>query len=181
MNTYNVLLIGIALAMDACGVALSVGIHCQVSNGKRLRFMGAFAFFQFLFAFLGASLGKFINQSLVALPSVLGGIAILIVGILMFREGLEDQEECILVKPWMEVILGISVSIDALVVGITALFSRGEYILQDGILIGLVTFILVAIAFLLSKALAHNSWVTKYADYMGGVILMVFGLKMLFL
>lgn len=181
MNTWNVLLIGAALAMDACGVALSIGINCQVGPAKKIRFILSFAFFQFFLAYLGAALGLIINQRIVALPAVIGGIAVLVVGALMIREGAEDKDECILVRPWMEIILGISVSIDAMVVGITALYSRGEYIFGDGLLIGLVTLVLVTAAFFLSKALQNTPLVTKYADYIGGVILVVFGLKMLFL
>lgn len=181
MNTWNVLLVGAALAMDASGVALSIGINCQVSGSKKIRFILAFAFFQFLFAFIGAAMGLFIHQNITVLPTLLGGIAVMAVGALMIREGAEDKAECILVKPWMEVILGISVSIDALVVGITALYSRGDYIFTDGLLIGLVTLVLVALAFLLSRFLQDTPIVTRYADYIGGVILVVFGLKMIFL
>lgn len=181
MNTWNVLLVGAALAMDASGVALSIGINCQVPGSRKIRFILAFAFFQFLFAFVGARLGLFINQSIAALPTMVGGIAIIIVGALMIREGAEDESECILIKPWMEVILGVSVSIDALVVGITALYSRGDMIFTDGLLIGLVTFILVGLAFVLCRYLQDMPIVTRYADYIGGVILLLFGLKMLLL
>ena len=52
----------------------------------------------------------------------------------------------------MALILGVSVSIDALVVGITALFSRGDYIFSDGLLIGDYP-VLVTIAFILSRHL----------------------------
>ena len=167
--------------MDACGVALSIGINCRVSGSKKVRFILAFAFFQFLFAFLGSAMGLFINRNIAALPTLLGGIAVMIVGLLMIREGAGDNEGCILVKPWMEVILGVSVSIDALVVGITALYSRGDLIFTDGLLIGLVTLILVTLAFLLSRFLQDTPIVTRYADYIGGVILLAFGLKMAFL
>lgn len=181
MNIYNIILIGVALAMDACGVALSVGINCEVSAQRRIRFALSFAFFQFFFAFLGATAGRFINDSIVALPSILGGVAILIVGLLMIKEGREQNEECILVKPYMEIILGISVSIDAMVVGLTALFNRGDYILRDSLIIGGVTWLLVSLAFFLCSYLTKNKWISAYANYMGGVILLVFGLKMLFL
>lgn len=181
MNIWNVALIGGALAMDACGVALSIGINCQVGTSKKIRFILAFAFFQFFLAFAGAVLGRFINQNVFALPTLIGGIAIIIVGILMLKEGAEDKDDCILIKPWMEVVLGISVSIDAMVVGITALFSRGDYIFTDGLLIGLITLVLVTLAFLFSRLLRKTPVVTKYADYLGGVVLVLFGLKMVFL
>ena len=52
MNITNVAIIGGALAMDACGVALSIGINCQVTTSKKIRFILAFAFFQFFLAFV---------------------------------------------------------------------------------------------------------------------------------
>ena len=52
---------------------------------------------------------------------MVGGIAIAIVGILMIKEGVEDTEEdeTLLLKKGMVLILGVSVSIDAFVVGFT--------------------------------------------------------------
>jgi putative Mn2+ efflux pump MntP len=78
-------------------------------------------------------------------------------------------------------ILGVSVSIDALVVGITALFSRGDYIFSDGLLIGGITLVLVTIAFILSRHLQKMTFIAKYSDYLGGIILILFALKMMFL
>lgn len=181
MDIWNVALIGVALAMDACGMAISIGINCQVEFINKVKFALSFAFFQFLFAFGGAFLGRFINSNIVALPSLIGAIAILAVGIMMIREGMEDKAECILIKPGMALILGVSVSIDALVVGITALFSRGDYIFSDGLLIGGITLVLVTIAFILSRHLQKMTFIAKYSDYLGGIILILFALKMMFL
>lgn len=181
MDIWNVALIGLALSMDACGVALSIGLNCQVSNMMKFRFALSFAFFQFLFSFGGAVLGRFINSNIVALPSLIGAIAIMIVGILMIKEGMEEKDECILIRPGMVTVLGISVSIDALVVGITALFSRGSHIFTDGLLIGVITLILSGLAFLLTKAVSRISFISRYSDYLGGIILILFSLKMMFL
>ena len=181
MNITNVAIIGGALAMDACGVALSIGINCQVTTSKKIRFILAFAFFQFFLAFVGAVADRYINSNIFALPSVIGGIAIVLVGLMMLKEGAEDQSDCILIRPFMEIILGISVSIDALVVGFTGLYSRGNAIFTDGLLIGFITLILVTLAFLCSRILRKTPMVTKYADYLGGFVLVLFGLKMVFL
>lgn len=181
MNIWNVALIGVALAMDACGVAMSIGLNCQVKLVNKVKFALSFAFFQFLFAFGGAFLGKFINSNIVALPTLLGAVAILIVGILMIKEGMGEKDECILIKPGMALIIGVSVSIDALVVGITALFSRGDFIFTDGILIGVITLALVSLAFILTKYLQKMTFISKYSDYLGGIILILFSLKMMFL
>ena len=46
-----------------------------------------------------------------------------LVGVVMIREGFENKGKCPLLKPKMYFILGVSVSIDAMVVGFTALNS----------------------------------------------------------
>lgn len=184
MNFYNILLIALALAMDAFAVALSIGINCEVKRNNKFCFLISFAFFQFLFAFIGAFFGKFFNEKILSVPSIVGGIIIILVGAMMIKEGLEgdeEEEECLLIRPKMYVILGVSVSIDALVVGFTALYSRGSYILQDTLVVGLITFIMVFLAFIVSRYLQKLNFVVKYADYLGGVILILFGLKMIFL
>ena len=83
----------------------------------------------------------------------------------------------------MYFILGISVSIDALVVGFTALNGSldAARLLQDTGIIGLVTLILSLMAFYLGRYAKRITIVAKYADYIGGAILILFGMKMMFL
>jgi putative Mn2+ efflux pump MntP len=81
----------------------------------------------------------------------------------------------------MYLILGVSVSIDAMVVGFTVLNNITKVmLLKDTLFIGAVTLAMVTIAFLISKYLKKIEVVGKYADYIGGIILIIFGLKMMF-
>jgi len=81
----------------------------------------------------------------------------------------------------MYLILGVSVSIDAMVVGFTVLNNITNVILlKDTLFIGGVTLVMVAIAFIISKYLKKIELIGRYADYIGGVILIIFGLKMMF-
>lgn len=182
MTLYTILIIALALSLDAFGVALSIGLNCEVKTINKACFCLSFGFFQFLFAFLGAFAGVIFNTYIASIPSLIGGIVIAIVGALMIKEGMEEKEECILLKPQMYAVLGISVSIDALVVGFTALNTLStSLMLPYTILIGVITFILCIMAFILSKFLHKIQFICKYADYIGGVILILFGLKMIFL
>jgi putative Mn2+ efflux pump MntP len=83
----------------------------------------------------------------------------------------------------MYLILGISVSIDAAVVGFTVLnnINRGFILFEATVFIGLITLIMCIIAFLIAKYLRKIHIISKYADYVGGIILIVFGLKMILL
>jgi len=176
-------IIALALAMDAFGVALSIGINSAVRRKNKIYFAISFGFFQFALSLAGAVGGYFFNNYIATIPNIIGGGIVAIVGVLMVKEGMEQKEECILLKFRMYFILGISVSIDALVVGFTALNGNldAARLLQDTGIIGLVTLILSLMAFYLGRYAKRITIVAKYADYIGGVILILFGMKMMFL
>lgn len=182
MDFRSLIVIAIALAMDASAVALSIGINCGVKKSNKLLFALSFGFFQFLFSFLGAVAGLLFQTYVATIPNIVGGIIIAFVGVLMIKEGMEQKDECFLIKPKMYLILGISVSIDALVVGFTAFHEIKSFlaIFSNALVIGLVTLILSIAAFLLSRYARKISIISKYADYIGGIILFIFGLKMIF-
>jgi putative Mn2+ efflux pump MntP len=183
VNHYTLLLIALALSLDAFGVALSIGLNPGVKLKNKLIFCISFGFFQFLFSFVGSFAGIYFTNNIKAVPQLMGGIIILIVGVLMVKEGMEEKEECLLFTPKMYIILGASVSIDALVVGFTmfgAMESDRLTLLYTAI-IGVVTFVISISAFIISKYLKKISVVARYADYIGGIILIIFGLKMIFI
>lgn len=183
MSVITVILIGLALAMDASAISLSVGINPAVSKKGKIMFTLSFAFFQFLLSFLGAYLGLLFETYVASIPNIIGGMIIAFVGIMMIKEGMqEDNKESVLDNLKMYIILGISVSIDALVLGFTALsYTNAIYILLiNSFIIGLITLILCSIAFYISKYVRRLEFISKYADYIGGIILILFGLKMIF-
>ena len=181
MNFLDVVLIGLALAMDAFGVSLGIGINKGVIRKQKLLYSISFAFFQFIFTFLGGYLGYFFNTYIVNIPEILGGIVIGIVGLFMIIEGTKEKEESVLTKKSMIFILGISVSIDALVIGFTAFNSIKKIsLLLNSSIIGIITFIMCIIAFFICRYIKGISYISKYADFFGGGALIFFALKMLF-
>lgn len=183
MDIYSLFLIAIALALDAFGVALSIGINKNVKFNNKIWFCVSFGFFQFLFSGIGAYLGFLFNTYIVTLPKIMGGLIIAIVGFLMLKDGMEGKKENILLNRKMYFILGISVSIDAGVVGFTVLnvINDNIILLGETLFIGLVSLTMSIIAFILSKYLRKIKIVSKYADYVGGIILILFGIKMMLL
>lgn len=182
MDFYALLIIALALSMDAFGVALSIGLNSAVEIKMKIFLAGSFGFFQFFFALIGALAGLAFTAYVAALPSIAGGVLIAIVGVMMFKEGMGKKEEKNIFKPVMILILGISVSIDALVIGFTVL--NGIYavgiIFSSALFIGIVSLLMSAAAFWLAKHLINIELVGRYADYIGGVILILFGMKMIF-
>ncbi|MBU5592905.1 manganese efflux pump MntP family protein [Clostridium sp. MSJ-4] len=182
MTFLSIFIIALALSLDAFGVALSIGLNCRIKIINKIYFLLSFAFFQFLFAFIGAYSGTIFNKYVTCIPSIVGGAIVAMVGVMMIKNGMEGKEGYLLLNPKMYVILGISVSIDALIVGFTALSAIGNIIIlmESSLFIGLVTLILTFIAFIISKFLHRIEFICKYADYIGGIILVILGLKMMF-
>ena len=177
------IIIGGALAMDAFAVSLSIGLTKGVKFYNKLIFCISFAFFQFFFALLGGMGGLLFSKYVTSIPSIIGGIILVIVGLTMIKEGFnkKDDSKIIFTQPRMYFILGISVSIDAMVVGFTALNSIGNYfyLFDITILVGVITFIFCVGANFLARYLKRVDFVRRYADYLGGIILILFGLKMI--
>lgn len=184
MELREVLIIGIAMAMDALGVTISLGLNCKTQRNTKIKCILSFAIFQFLFILVGGISGIFFDTYIVSIPNIVGGIIIAIIGTVMILEGLksDDNNNSILEKKYMHIILGISVSIDALVVGFTAFHHIGSYILLlvDSILVGLITLLICTLGFYLCKYIKKIGFVCKYADFLGGTILILFGFKMIF-
>lgn len=182
MNFYSLFLIAIALSLDAFGVALCIGLNNNITIKGKTSFVSSFGFFQFLFSIIGAYAGSLFNRYIVSVPNIIGGALIAIVGGMMLKEGFQHKDECTLIRPGMSIILGMSVSIDAMVIGFTTLNRVGSniLILKDTLFIGIVTLIISSMAFLLAKYLKRIEIVSKYADYIGGIILVLFGIKMMF-
>lgn len=180
---FSIFTIAIGLSLDAFGTAVCIGLNSQVKRNNKFLFALSFGFFQFLFSLIGGYAGFWFNTKIAAVPETIGGIVIAIVGAMMIKEGYENKGECPLIKPSMYLILGMSVSIDAMVVGFTALHDVTSFfsMLEYTVFIGVITLVMSIGAFILSRYLKKINAVGKYADYLGGIILIVFGLKMIFL
>lgn len=182
MNLYDVIIIGIALAMDAFGITLSIGINPILSSSHKLKFLLSFSFFQFLFTYLGGSLGFLFDTYVTNIPSIAGGIIMSCVGLLILLDGLKKKENDMLIKNSTCIVLGISVSIDALVIGFTAfhLITRNLLLFVHSILIGLITLFICTLGFFICKYIKRLRFITTYANFFAGLALIFFGCKMIF-
>jgi putative Mn2+ efflux pump MntP len=106
LDFYSLFLIALALSLDAFGVAICIGLNNQVKRKNKVYFAFSFGFFQFLCSITGAYAGFLFNMYIAAVPKVIGGIVIALVGILMIKEGLENKGECPLIKTSMYFVLG---------------------------------------------------------------------------
>ncbi|MBS4538170.1 manganese efflux pump [Clostridium sp. D2Q-11] len=182
MTVLNIIIISIALALDASGVALSIGIDRRIKDRDKIFFIINFGFFQFLLAFLGGYFGCLFNFYVFKLPSVMGGVIIAIVGIFMIKEGFTEEAKIDKFTFIIKIFIGISVSIDAFVVGFSSFnyISSIIIIINYSIIIGLITAFMTSVSFNISTKISKIKFVREYADFLGGIILILFGIKMIF-
>lgn len=180
MTIFELLSISIALALDASGVSFSIGFDKKINRTNAKWYIFSFAFFQFLFSFIGGFCGSVINKFFFKMPNYTGGIILIILGIFMIL-GLFSKNENINVMKWyMIIVLGISVSIDALLVGFSVFYSLSiTYLFIYSSLIGLVTAILSAISFNISRYMKSFPLIESKSDLISGSILIIIGAKMI--
>ena len=155
MDFITILFIGIGLAMDASAVSLAKGMGLDKDQVKK-------------FAEYIQSIDHWIAFILLSL-----------IGINMIREGKEEKENEVKIHsiPFKDILLlAIATSIDALAVGVSFAFLKVNLFLAITT-IGITTFILSFVCVLFGKKL--GSLFEKYAEYLGGIILILLGIKIL--
>jgi len=182
LSTLELGIVSMALGLDAFGVAFSLGLDKRINRSRAFAFILSFGFFQFLFVCLGGLGGNLFNKYIFNLPSLVGGIIILLVGILMFREGLSKEDRIDTINFMLIIVLGICVSIDALIIGFSTFdaFDFKIILFENSVVVGIVTSCLTLLAFAVSRKIRRIHFIKKYADFLGGIILMLFGIKMIF-
>ncbi len=207
MQIYEILLMSVALAMDACAVAMTNGMTHPQTNWKwALLIGGMFGLFQFLMPLIGYFITGIIANAFLdtfekisawisfALLAFLGG-KMLVDSLLEMRarkkaqgaqEGVDEPVVNAAIKPLTMgklCVQAIATSIDALAVGVTlqmaAISATGLSLGVWGAtgVIGVVTFALAVGAVYIGK-LVGNKLADK-AGFIGGLVLLAIGLKIL--
>ena len=177
---FNSILLGAGLAMDAFSVSVANGLsELDMKRSKTAAVAGTYAFFQFLMPMLGWLMVRtvvgwfgFIEKFI---PYIALGL-LLFIGVKMIVECLKGGEEETAKRLTAPVLLlqGIATSIDALSVGFTIAEYDTPTALLAALIIGGVTFSLCLIGLWLGKRFGS---VFRRAEVVGGVILIVIGLK----
>ena len=164
MDFITILFIGIGLAMDASAVSLAKGMGLDKDQVKKYAFILALAFglFQALMPAIGYFAGSHFAEYIQSIDHWIAFILLSLIGINMIREGKEEKENEVKIHsiPFKDILLlAIATSIDALAVGVSF------------------AFILSFVCVLFGKKL--GSLFEKYAEYLGGIILILLGIKIL--
>ena len=186
MDFITILFIGIGLAMDASAVSLAKGMSLDKDQVKKYAFILAlaFGFFQALMPAIGYYAGSHFAEYIQSIDHWIAFILLSLIGINMICEGKEEKEDeekedevKIHSIPFKDILLlAIATSIDALAVGVSFAFLKVNLFLAITT-IGSTTFILSFVCVLFGKKL--GSLFEKYAEYLGGIILILLGIKIL--
>jgi manganese efflux pump family protein len=178
MALMSVLLIALALAMDAFAVALSAGAFLvKVDARQTFRLSFHFGLFQFLMPVLGWLAGVRLQSVISAFDHWIAFGLLAIIGGKMIRSSFEDSKEVFrgdVTKGWLLVSLSVATSIDAFAVGLSlAVLDVG--IMGPSVIIGIVAAALTLIGLRLGERL--SSLLGKKMELIGGLILVGIGVR----
>lgn len=181
MSVISVFFIGIGLSMDACAVSFAKGM-CLKEKALRYALLLGFAFglFQAGMPLLGWWIGRYFEGFITVIDHWIAFILLGAIGYHMIKEAKEDDNGTITHTSHIPlkdiIILAIATSIDALAIGISFAFLQVD-ILPAILLIGITTFIISFAAVIIGNRCGE--YLGKYAEIIGGVILIAIGLKIL--
>ena len=179
MGLIELFLIAVGLSMDAFAVSVCKGLAMPKCTFKKAAIVGLwFGGFQALMPAIGYFLGAQFQEAIASIDHWIAFVLLALIGGNMIHEALDiDEEEAdasLDVKTMF--LLAVATSIDALAIGITFAFLKVN-IIPAVCFIGIVTFI---ISFAGVKI--GNVFGARYknkAEIVGGVILILLGLKIL--
>lgn len=179
MGLIELFLIAVGLSMDAFAVSVCKGLAMPKCTFKKAAIVGLwFGGFQALMPAIGYVLGAQFQEAIASIDHWIAFVLLALIGGNMIHEALDNDEEeadaSLNVKTMF--LLAVATSIDALAIGITFAFLKVN-IIPAVCFIGSVTFI---ISFAGVKI--GNVFGARYknkAEIVGGVILILLGLKIL--
>lgn len=183
MQSLNILAIAVALAMDAFAVALGAGITLKrISFRQYFRLAWHFGFFQAIMPVLGWSAGLHIRDWIKNYDHwvAFGLLAFVAQGMLRaaFEKKKIEEERRDPTRGATMVMLSFATSIDALAVGLS-LSMLDVSIWTPAIIIGLVASAFTTAGMHLGKKIGAAAKLSRYAEILGGSVLLIIGLNIL--
>ncbi len=180
MGFAELFILAVGLSMDAFAVSICKGLAMKKASWKAQLCCGAwFGGFQALMPLIGYFLGTLFIDAISAIDHWVAFGLLVIIGVNMLREALGSEEETadadLSVKTMF--IMAVATSIDALAVGISLAMAGVANIWLAVLLIGATTFVLSAIGVKVGNV--FGSRYEKKAEIVGGVILILLGVKIL--
>ncbi len=178
MGFFEILILAVALSMDAFAVALCKGLATPKVEIKHMAACGGwFGAFQALMPLIGYFLGVAFRDYIEAVDHWIAFVLLAFIGINMIKEAFSDCEEAnSSFAVGVMLTMAVATSIDALAAGISMAMDDANIWVAIS-LIGAITFALSA-----AGVKIGNIFGSKYrmaAELVGGVILVIMGVKIL--
>lgn len=179
MGITELIIIAIGLSMDAFAVSIGKGLALPRVRYRHALCAGLwFGGFQALMPVAGYLLGSAFASFVKAWDHWISFILLAYIGINMIKEAFESKEESkdkgFAIR--IMFLLAVATSIDALAVGVSLAFLNAS-ILSSAMVIGFTTFLFSAVGVYIGNLFGNRY--RKTAECIGGVILIVIGIKIL--
>lgn len=179
MDFLELFLIAIGVSMDAFAVSICKGLSVRkVRPGNAVAVGLWFGGFQALMPLIGYFLGASFADFVAAVDHWIAFFLLLIIGLNMIRESL-DNESCDVSPDFTcasMLLLSLATSVDAMAVGLSFAFQKVS-IFPAAAIIGITTGILSVSGVYVGKAFGCRY--KSKAEFIGGLILCLMGLKIL--
>lgn len=182
MSFLEIVLVGVGLSMDAFAVSICKGLSMKKFELKKVLIVGAyFGTFQAIMPLSGYLLGTTFSNLVISVDHWIAFILLVVIGGKMLKEAYsnnkedeDDNDNRFDFKTML--VLAIATSIDALAIGITFAFFEIN-IIKSVSVIGCLTFTISSIGVIIGNKFGHKF--QGKAEIVGGVILIIIGLKIL--
>lgn len=184
MSFWEVILIGLAMAMDASALTIA---NCTTYRGKLNRLKewampATFAAFQILMPIIGFYIGSTFAHFLTGTDYLVAGVffvlaAKIVIDIISEKKKGDKEEKdqkSSGFSVWLLILQGLATSIDALIIGVTLSVSVSSPFVP-ALIIGGVTFLVATVALIFGKSL--GKLFGNYAQWVGAFILLVLAVK----
>ena len=185
MNSLDIWLLAVALAMDCFTVSIVSGVIVRRHLwGLVLRMAFLFGAFQALMPLLGWLATSHFSEQLEAVDHWIAFVLLAFIGGKMVKESFEDEEEQTFNPQSLRVqlLLAVATSIDALAVGISFACIGYDSLVSltfPLIIIGIVSFLFSVVGYLFGVRFGRSIARRLKPALLGGIILVVIGVKIL--
>ncbi len=185
MNSLDIWLLAVALAMDCLTVSIVSGVIMRRNQwGMVLRMAFLFGCFQALMPLIGWFATNHFSAQLEAIDHWIAFGLLAFIGGKMVKESFEEEEEPSFDPRNLrtQLLLAVATSIDALAIGISFActgYNELPMLTMPLIIIGIVSFLFCIFGNLLGVRFGHNIAQRLKPELLGGIILVVIGAKIL--
>jgi putative Mn2+ efflux pump MntP len=181
MSISTILLVAVALAVDAFAVAMTAGVNLpRITFRHTFRLSWHFGFFQAMMNVAGWLTGLSFRRVIEGFDHWVAFILLAIVGLRMIREafGEDGQKRSDPTRGKTLVMLSVATSMDALAVGLSFSILRIS-IWFPSLIIGITALLLTATGLYLGRVVGAASKLGGKVEAAGGLVLLGIGLRIL--